>query len=181
MAAAGGDERESRTIVLGLMADPGLPERVATRLGDTLPDKLSENIDGAVRWEVSVVQETLPLDSDGDIQLERYAEDLKQRHHWDFLVYVTDLPRYVGNEPLVSDVNVAQEVCLISLPALGWPRVRHRPIDYARLAWLASSLGTFAGALGSSFDSDESIREATYSRRQQERRKLADRTTGGRE
>jgi hypothetical protein len=40
-----------------------------------------------------------------------------------------------------------------------------------RLAWLASSLGTFAGALGSSFDSDESIREATYSRRQHQRRK----------
>ncbi|MCW2134930.1 hypothetical protein [Arthrobacter sp. VKM Ac-2550] len=370
MAPSGGDERGSRTIVLGLMADPGLPELVTTRLGDVLPGKLSENIDAAVRWEVSVIRETLPLDADGDMQLERYSEDLKQRHHWDLLVYVTDLPRYVGNEPLVSDVNVALGVCLISLPALGWPRVRRRtlqavlhavahmteassaeepaddesadrlapvhgvfssarddgkysylsglrgrlrlmlgmirsnqpgrllpslssataaaigtgafgifyasiwnmadsssplrlagisvlavvsmtawligynglwdrhrlhglagragmdnvataitvvlsvaamylilfavlflgslavisgdylqsqlkhpvsPIDYARLAWLASSLGTFAGALGSSFDSDESIREATYSRRQQERRKLADETSGGRE
>ncbi|WP_157358994.1 hypothetical protein [Arthrobacter sp. Soil782] len=44
--------------------------------------------------------------------------------------------------------------------------------DYVHLAWLASSLGTLAGALGSSFDSDRAIYEATYSRREHERREL---------
>ena len=44
--------------------------------------------------------------------------------------------------------------------------------DYARLSWLAASLGTVAGALGSNFDSDEAIREATYSRRDRQRRRL---------
>jgi hypothetical protein len=46
--------------------------------------------------------------------------------------------------------------------------------DYAALSWLASSLGTFAGALGSNFDTDDSVREATYSRREHERRKMAE-------
>ncbi|GGC78763.1 hypothetical protein GCM10011512_01720 [Tersicoccus solisilvae] len=44
--------------------------------------------------------------------------------------------------------------------------------DYLDLAWLSSSLGTVAGALGSSFDDEQAIRSATYSRRENERHRL---------
>ncbi|MFC7403451.1 hypothetical protein [Citricoccus sp. GCM10030269] len=47
-------------------------------------------------------------------------------------------------------------------------------LDYGHLSWLAASLGTLAGALGSNFDSEDAIREATYSRREHQRRQLAD-------
>lgn len=46
--------------------------------------------------------------------------------------------------------------------------------DYVHLAWLSSSMGTFAGALGSNFDDEDTVREATYSLRWHERRKLFD-------
>lgn len=46
--------------------------------------------------------------------------------------------------------------------------------DYLSLAWLSSSLGMLAGALGSNFNSEESIREATFSKRVYEHRQLAD-------
>ncbi len=46
------------------------------------------------------------------------------------------------------------------------------PWGYAKLAWLTASLGTLAGAVGSSFDSDDSIREATYNRREHQRRQI---------
>lgn len=46
------------------------------------------------------------------------------------------------------------------------------PWGYAKLAWLTASLGTMAGAIGSSFDNDDAIREATYNRREHIRRQI---------
>lgn len=45
--------------------------------------------------------------------------------------------------------------------------------DYIRLAWFAASLGMIGGAIGSGFDSDDAIREATYNRRELLRRQLS--------
>ena len=47
--------------------------------------------------------------------------------------------------------------------------------DYLDLVWLAASLGMVAGALGSSFDDEDAIRRATYSRRENERHRLIER------
>ncbi len=43
-------------------------------------------------------------------------------------------------------------------------------LNYVSLAWLSTSMGTVAGALGSSWDSDKDVRQATYSQREYERR-----------
>lgn len=43
------------------------------------------------------------------------------------------------------------------------------PFSYISLAWLSTSMGTIAGALGSSFEDDTAIRQATYGRRENER------------
>ncbi|OXM56159.1 hypothetical protein CFP71_14610, partial [Amycolatopsis thailandensis] len=41
--------------------------------------------------------------------------------------------------------------------------------SYLNLVWLCSSVGIVAGALGSSLEDEETVRSATYSRREQER------------
>lgn len=41
---------------------------------------------------------------------------------------------------------------------------------YVVLAWLATSMGTFAGALGSNWDHPDRVRQATFGRREYERR-----------
>ncbi|GAA4699910.1 hypothetical protein GCM10025781_17520 [Kocuria gwangalliensis] len=45
--------------------------------------------------------------------------------------------------------------------------------NYMDIAWLASALGMMGGALGLNFDSESAISEATYTRREYVRRRLA--------
>lgn len=46
--------------------------------------------------------------------------------------------------------------------------------DYLTLGWFSASMGTMAGALGSNFDTEEVVREATYSKRWHQRRLMFD-------
>lgn len=53
----------------------------------------------------------------------------------------------------------------------------HRPVSfgtYLKLVWLASSVGIVAGALGSSLESEDAVRKATYGRRELERQRGRD-------
>ena len=45
--------------------------------------------------------------------------------------------------------------------------------EYRNLAWLSASLGTIAGALGSSLDNEQAVKRATFSSREYDRRQLS--------
>jgi hypothetical protein len=67
--------------------------------------------------------------------------------------------------------TLAAAVAVISSDYLG-QQLRHPagPSDYLTLVWLAASMGTVAGALGSSLETEDAVRQATYSTREQQRR-----------
>jgi hypothetical protein len=110
---------------VGVVADPGLPDKVAAALAaHGLAEHLAEQIGPGLRWVVETVSAVLPVNDDGIVPLAELAAIRRRRQGWDAVVYLTDLPRRSGTQPVVADLSVTHAVALISLPAVGWVRLR---------------------------------------------------------
>lgn len=108
-----------RKLSVGLIADPGLPLSFAMELKDSLPTLLERDLDPEVAWEVQVMEFSLPLDTLGELEINMHSDRLRKESSWDYLVYLTDLPKYENGEPLISSLNSTKRSAVIVLPALG--------------------------------------------------------------
>ncbi|PRX48732.1 hypothetical protein B0I33_104550 [Prauserella shujinwangii] len=120
---------DERTITVGLVADPGLPSEVAAGLVDGLPGELAARVSDDVRWRVDLRTEALTLDADGNIPIVERARAHRPAHGWDVLVCITDLPRRLGTQPVIGELNAEESVVLASLPAVGSVRLRRHLRD----------------------------------------------------
>ncbi|MBP2371886.1 hypothetical protein [Pseudonocardia parietis] len=107
----------ARAIVLGLIADPGLPTELAQRLMRELPSELGCHGEG--RWEVRICEEPIALDQQGALPMLAIGRGACQQASTDAVVLITDLPRRAGVVPVVADAGTADRVGLVSIPALG--------------------------------------------------------------
>jgi hypothetical protein len=108
---------------VGLVADPDSPTTVARRLAD---------LDGAGRagrrpWDVEVVSEPFTTDSEEvDAAVARLV-DHADRHAWDVVVGLTELPlRDDDGRYLLATADVGRRTAVLSLPALGGVRTHAR-------------------------------------------------------
>lgn len=115
----------AHTVVL--IVDPGLPERVAD-VSRLLCRALSRHLSSRIPWRVRVRAETLPLDRAGEIRLMNRSDSLRAEENPGHVIYLTDLPRRMNDEPVVYHVDVARTTALVSLPALGALRTRSRVV-----------------------------------------------------
>ena len=116
---------ETGELRLGVVADPGLPAEVAAALAaGELAEHLAATIGPWPRWVVEAVCEALPLNDDGIVPLTELAARHRRREGWDVVVYLTDLPRRSGTQPVVADLSTSHAAALVSLPAVGWVRLR---------------------------------------------------------
>lgn len=106
------------------MAGTGLPLAWATKLATSLPSVFEKHIDDLVQWRVEVEKYSLPLDSEGSVELNRTSSTMRQQSGWDYMVYLTDLPKYVLNKPLVATRNTTYGAGMVVVPALGLGGVR---------------------------------------------------------
>ncbi|WP_298175713.1 hypothetical protein [Saccharomonospora sp.] len=128
-----------RTVVVGLLCDPGLPSEVVRRFTDDLEADLSVHVTDEVEWDVRMRTEPLRIDDEDQFPLVNLSKIVLPKYKWDLLVCVTDLPRRIGTHPVVADISVSNGVALASLPALGVWRMRRRLYD--TLIYLVGELG----------------------------------------
>lgn len=106
------------TLTVGIIADPGLPLEMAWELRAWLPGRLSSMI-ADVFWDIEVERLSLPLDEDGGVKLNANAGTIRGQRGWDYLVYLTDLPKYIEDDPLLATVNADYGAAMVVLPSLG--------------------------------------------------------------
>jgi hypothetical protein len=141
-------------LVVGILADNGIPAKTARALSDQLPRVLSHRLSSQVEWDVRIENRELALDEQGEIPMIRLAEQQRDSHGWDLAVLLTDLPRRAGTQPIVSDYSAEHGVALLSLPAVGAVSLRRRTRDL--LAHLIGHLSQDRLGLD-----DETVEEAT--------------------
>ncbi|MCF6525073.1 hypothetical protein HOY81_18585 [Streptomyces sp. JJ36] len=104
---------------VGVVTDPGLPAAVARAATRGLPELLGRDLGGRFDWRVETFCDELLLDEEGVLPMLTAAEEYQDRHGWDMVVLITDLPRRSGTQPILADVSTSQQAALVSLPALG--------------------------------------------------------------
>jgi hypothetical protein len=123
------DVDRAPTVVLGLIAAPGLAEELAGALAQELPVVLAERVSAEVGWEVPVVTDALAARAEGATAMIDAARERMLRERWDLAVCLTDVPLRIGRRPVVADASATHGVALVSLPALGAVHLRRRARD----------------------------------------------------
>src|SRR6186997_1768858 len=114
-----------RSVRLGVLIAPGLPEEVSTRIADDLAEDLRQSY-GAVGWRTEFVVDRLAVPPAETTQLVEGARRALLERGWDVAVAVTDLPLRHGSRPVSRHVSRTHRIALVSLPALGPLHLKRR-------------------------------------------------------
>ncbi|MET7573165.1 hypothetical protein ABZT04_32435 [Streptomyces sp. NPDC005492] len=110
-----------------LVADPGLPADIVRSVCPDLPDRLDRELATGVTWHVDTV--TTPLVTDDETGVDDIADAVEAQmedENWDVGIFLTDLPRRARLETISAEIDASHRVALVSLPALGFRRLRPR-------------------------------------------------------
>lgn len=106
--------------MLGLIADPDMPETIAGHLAETLPEEL----DGA--WHIEVDADPVTATLRGTAEILDQTAYKCDSHGWTYAVCITDLPVRSEEGPVVADVDHDRGVAVVSVPGMGGLQTRRR-------------------------------------------------------
>src|SRR3954454_23183792 len=105
-------------VVVGVIADPGVPRDLAERLARELPAELSRQFPD-VEWRVEVAEAEPAPRSAHTRELIETVWQRMLKEDWDLAIGITDLPLRAGRRPVTAHASATHSVGLVSLPALG--------------------------------------------------------------
>jgi hypothetical protein len=122
-----------RTCTVLLIADPGLPARLAERIAARLPAELAGRRSSPVWCETSVRIE--PYLRDEQLPLAEVIESVAPlEKNADVVIYMTDLPRRDGTLPILAELCAEHRFGLISVAGVGAAFVARRVLSLVVLA-----------------------------------------------
>lgn len=125
------EETDVRTI--GVIADPGIAQVLANRVAKRLEGVLAKRKGNTATWQVEVDPFSLPLGDSGRVVLNDKVPLLREKHGWDFIIYLTDVPHYVQGRPVRSVIRTEDRSAVLSVPSLGFARTRNVARELAEL------------------------------------------------
>lgn len=108
-----------RRVTVALLADPGRPLRLARKVAPELPALLATALGDDVEWIVSAEEYWAPLDDAGVMHLAANVSDVRKERERDYMIYLSDLPRYELDEPVLATLNTSYGGGMVTVPALG--------------------------------------------------------------
>lgn len=111
-------------IKIGLIVAPHKAEKITKQCLEVLP-KLKE-INPKVNFEFEIETNIVIGSAEYVDKCIDYAYKEKEKKEWDYSICITDLPSFSNNKTILSDINLQKQTAMISLPALGTFRLKHK-------------------------------------------------------
>ncbi|MCV7373456.1 hypothetical protein H5P33_12090 [Mycolicibacterium arabiense] len=122
-----------RNFTVLLIADPGVPARLAKRIAESLPHDLSESTNPPERWEASVRVQPHLRDEQAAFR-EVIASVEPSKEEADVVIYMTDLPRRENRLPILAEISAEHRFGLIAVAGVGATLVARRVHELVILA-----------------------------------------------
>lgn len=107
------------TKTLGLITAPGIASRMGDSLKEELSDMISYYVSEEYQWEVETLEDPLTGGTNDSVEVLESSCDMKKKHSWDFAITLTDLPLFNDNKIIIAEALKDDQVALITFPGLG--------------------------------------------------------------
>ncbi|MGY0412383.1 5,10-methylene-tetrahydrofolate dehydrogenase [Staphylococcus sp. mip270_02] len=116
----------SNILKIGLVAAPGVTEKIAYHLKKELPELLASYFSEDNEWQIETIIDPLTGSAETVQKIFRKISDYQNNNEWQYTIGLTDLPIIRNGNAVAFDINSSNGASLISIPSYGWRPIKKR-------------------------------------------------------